>query len=300
MDSRILSWLVCAAIAAVVGWLVLWSHSGNGAAVNGQPPAGQPGTGTQVADQEGLREMLTSTFTQNDPKQCTQNMTRAFLRHSFGSSAGTLDRCRRGNTPQSETNAKSVTVESVSATGSSAIAVIKSNGGRSAGTTSTFRVVRQRGHWKLDQLTDVQIDRVQLDQTLRNDLGERGYLPSETTCAMAKYDQAVSDEDIERSAIVGDQSSTAVAPYAASCLSRPTLLRQLGEVITASLAVRGIDGSVAKCVVDRITHGVPTTRLRHLLAAGERGADGWARLGYEAALACNGDRSGASPSASAA
>jgi hypothetical protein len=254
-----------------------------------------------VADQEGLREMLTSTFTQNDPKQCTQNMTRAFLRHSFGSSAGTLDRCRRGNTPQSETNSKSVTVESVTATGSSAIAVIKSNGGRSAGTTSTFRVVRQRGHWKLDQLTDVQIDRVRLDQTLKNDLGESGYLPSETTCAMAKYDQAVSDADIERTAIVGgDRSSTDVAPYAASCLSRPTLLRQLGEEITASLAVRGINGPVVNCVVDRITHGVPTTRLRHLLAAGERGADGWARLGYEAALACEGGRSGASPSASAA
>jgi hypothetical protein len=242
--------------------------------------------------------MLSRTFTENDPKQCTENMTRAFLRHSFGSSAGTLDRCHRANTPQSETNAHSVTVESVTATGSAAIAVIKMNGGRSDGTTSTFKVVDEHGHWKLDRLTDVQIDRVRLDQTLKNELGERGYLPSETTCAMAKYDQAVSDDAIERSSIEADPSSVEVEPYAASCLSRPTLLRQLSEDFTAALAVRGITGPVVKCVVDRITHGVPTVRLRHLLAAGERGTDGWAKLGYEAALAC--DRSGTSPSTSAA
>jgi hypothetical protein len=244
--------------------------------------------------------MLSATFTKNDPKQCTQNMTRAWLRRSFGSSPGTLDRCRRTNTPQSETDAQSVTVESVTANGSSATAVVKLNGGRSDGTVSTFRVVREGGHWKLDQMTDVQIDRARLDETLKNDLGKNGYLPAETTCAMAKYDQAVSDQDIERSSIVGDPSAVDVVPYAASCLSRPTLLRQLGEVITASLALRGIQGAVVNCVVDRVTHGVPTTRLRHLLAAGERGADGWARLGYEAALACMGGRSGPSPSTAAA
>jgi hypothetical protein len=242
--------------------------------------------------------MLTRTFTENDPKQCTQNMTRAFLRHSFGSSAGTLDRCHRTNTPQSETNAKSVTVESLTATGSSAIAVIRLSGGQSDGTTSTYKVVNEDGHWKLDQLTDVQIDRARLDQTLTNELGQHGYLPAETTCAMAKYDQAVSDEDIERSAVVGDPTSLDVGRYAASCLSRPTLLRQLSEEFTAALALRGITGPVVRCVVDRITHGVPTVRLRHLLAAGEQGTNGWLKLGYEAALAC--DRSGSSPSTSTA
>jgi hypothetical protein len=299
MDSRV-SWLVCAAIAGVVGWLVLWSHGGNDAAVNRPPPAAQPGGGVQVADSDGLREMLSKTFTENDPKQCTQNMTRAFLRHSFGATAGTLDRCHRSNTPQSDTYAESVTIESVTATGSSAIAVIKLSGGPSDGTTSTYRVVRENRNWKLDQLTDLQIDRARLDQTLTNELGERGYLPAETTCAMAKYDQAVSDADIERSAVVGDPTSLDVAPYAASCLSRPTLLRQLGEGFTAALALRGITGPVVRCVVERMTHGVPTVRLRHLLAAGERGTGGWAKLGYEAALGCMGGRSGASPSTSAA
>ncbi len=300
MDSRVLSWVVCAVIAGVVAWLALWSHGGNGAGVDGPPPPGQPGGGAQVADQEGLREMLSRTFTQNDPKQCTQNLTRAFLRHSFGSSAGTLDRCHRVNTPQSETNAQSVTIESISATGSSAIAVIKANGGRSDGTVSTFRVVHEGGHWKLDQLTHVQIDRARLDQTLRNDLGEHGYLPAETSCAMDKYDQAVSNADIERSAIVGDPSAMDVGQYAASCLSRPTLLRVLGQDIETALAVRGFPGPITRCVVERITRGVPTGSLRHLLAAGERGADGWAKLGYESAVACMGGHSSPSPGTSRA
>jgi len=299
MDSRMISWLACAAIAAVLIWFAIWSGSGDGGPAS-SPPPGQPTSGAQVVDQTSLQQMLSATFTQNDPKQCIENMTRGWLRHSFGSSAGTLDRCRRSNTPQSETDAKSVTVESVSVTGSSAIAVVKFDGGRSDGMVGTFRLLHQGGHWKLDQMTDVQVDRARLDQTIRNELGARGYLPAETSCAMAKYDQAVSDEDLERSAIIGDSSPFEVSQYAASCLSRPTLLRELGQVITASLAVRGIRGSIVRCVVDRITHGVPTARLRHLLAAGERGADGWVRLGYEAAQSCVGDRSGPSPSTSSA
>jgi hypothetical protein len=118
---------------------------------------------------------------------------------------------------------------------------------------------------------------------------------------MAKFDHTVSDADIERSAIVGDYSSIAVGGLAASCLSRPTLLRELGEGIAASLHVHGIRGSVVNCVVDRMTRGVPTVRLRHLLAAGPRGAEGWVRIAYEAAASCVGNGgSGSSPSTSRA
>ena len=47
-----------------------------------------------------------------------------------------------------------------------------------------------------------------------------------------------------------------------------------------------------------MTHGVPTVRLRHLLAAGDRGSDGWIRLAYGAARECLGGGSGSAPSAS--
>ena len=91
-----------------------------------------------------------------------------------------------------------------------------------------------------------------------------------------------------------------VESYAASCLTRPTLLRVLGEDIAASLEIHGIHGPTVKCVVDRMTHGVPTVRIRHLVAAGPHGAEGWARIAYEAAAACLGTSSGGAPATSSA
>jgi hypothetical protein len=244
--------------------------------------------------------MLRRTSTQNDPKQCTNDLTRAYLLHHFGPGKGALDRCRRTNTPQAERAADRITVEGLTATGSSAIATIRMTGGYSDGSVVTYRVVNENGRWKLDRLSDIQIDRAAYDRYVKNQLGAQGYLPSETTCAMAKFDQTVTNGDIERSTIIGDPSSIGIAGLAASCLTRATLLRELGEGITASLHVHGLRGPVVRCVVDRMTHGVPTVRLRHIVAAGPRGAEGWARIAYEAADACLGNGSSGGPSTSTA
>jgi hypothetical protein len=298
MDSRIVPWLACAAIAVVLVWFAIWSGGGTDQPANGGPPASnQPAAGTQVGGQMGLQQALTSVFTQNDPKQCTNAMTRAFLRERFGSYKGTLDRCRRSNTAQSETSADSITVESITPKGNANMAAVMAHGGSLDGSVLTVRVVREGGQWKLDSLTDIQINRANFDQHLKTALGARGYLPAETSCAMAKFDQTVSDADVERNLIIGD-ADVGIEGDAASCLSRPTLLRVLGEDFEASLEIRGFSGPIVRCVVNRLTHGVPTARLRHLLAAGEQGADGWARLGYEAALECVGGRSGGPPATS--
>jgi hypothetical protein len=304
VSREAISWLVCGAIAVVLVGLLLFGGGGVTSG-GGEPAAHQTAGSTPVtapagtplgpADRPVVEQMLTRTFTQNDPKQCTQDMTSSFLRHSFGSEKGTLDRCRRSNTPQSAPSAKSVAVESITATSGGATAVIKASSDNSMdGSVLTLRLVRQSGHWKLDQIVDIQIDRTLLDQHLREQLGAQGYLPSETSCATAKFDRTISDEDIERDAIVGGSSSSSstVEADAVSCLSRPTLLRELSQEFTAVLNSRGLPASITRCVVDHLTHGVPTSRLRHLLAEGLRGAEGWYRLGYQAVVACAGGRSG--------
>jgi hypothetical protein len=304
MDSKVVSWLACVAIAAVLIWFAVWSGGGGGGSQAGPTLAGQPAppanpaAAAPVADQSSLVDMLRRTSTENDPKQCTNDLTHAFLVQRFGPSKGALDRCRRSNTPQAQRSADSIAVEGLTATGSSAIAVIRLAGGYADGSVLTYRVVNQGGRWKLDRLSDIQIDRAAYDLRVKNQLGAEGYLPSETTCALTKFDQTVSDADIERSAILGDYSSIAIGGLAASCLSRATLLRELGEGITASLHIHGLRGPVVNCVVERMTHGVPTVRLRHLLAAGPRGAEGWARISYEAAASCLGNDSGGSTSTS--
>jgi hypothetical protein len=301
-----LTWIACGAVALVLIGMVLFGGGGSkkdggpsGAPASSSTPTPAVGAAPAPADQAAIEEMLTRGFTESDPKQCTQDMTPSLLRQTYGREKGTLDRCRRGNTPQSEADAKSVEVESVMATSDGATAMVKVTSDNSLdGSVLTLRLVRQGGRWKLDRLADIQIDRVRLDQHVREHLGARGYLPAETSCAIDKFDRTVSDQDIERDAIVGGPGSSAssIQAEAASCLSRPTLLRELSAGFTAGLSGRGVPAPITRCVVDHLTHGVPTSRLRHLLEAGSRGADGWYRLSYEAFEACVGHSSGAGQS----
>jgi hypothetical protein len=296
--------LVCGAIALMLVGLLLFGGGGDGGNGVVGPAANQTAEGPQVpaasgtavatADRSAIEQMLTRAFTENDPKQCTQDMTPSFLRYSFGAEKGTLDRCRRSNTPQSEPSAKSVAVESVTAASGRATATIKVTSDNSLdGSVLTLGLVRDDGRWKVNRLSDIEIDRARLDQHVRDQLGAHGYLPAETSCAIVKFDRTVSDQAIERDTVIGGASTSAgvIGADAASCLSRPTLLRELSQEFTAAFRSRGVPAPITRCVVDRLTHGVPTSRLRHLLEAGFRGADGWYKLGYQAVAACAGGRS---------
>jgi hypothetical protein len=298
MDSR-LSIGITAAIGVLLIWLAFSSTGGGGssspaggnpASSSTPPPSAQQPSGTsQVADRSSIEDLLTRTYTENDPRQCTRDMTRAFLRQSFGSESGTLDRCRRRNTPQSEVMAKSIEVHSVGASGSKATAMIRlSSTNTLDGSTMTLSLAREGGHWKLNKLVDVQIDRPRFDQHLRDELGSRGYLPAETSCAVAKLDQSVSDAEIERDVIIASSSYEYIQSAAVSCLSRPTLIRELRREFSAVLSSRGFPPRVTRCVVDKLTRGLPIARLRHLLAAGSRSAEAWFKLGYQATLDCTG------------
>jgi hypothetical protein len=295
MDVR-LSWLITGGIAVLLLWLAFSSSGGGGQspAPAGSPTGAFPSAGaTQVRDQASIEDVVRRTFTQNDPKQCTRDMTPAFLRSSFGSEKGTLDRCRRGNTSQSETSAKSITIQRVVGRGPNATAVFSASSSNTLdGSVLIVSLVHEGGRWKLDSFDDIQIDRARFDQHLRDDLGARGYLPAETSCAIGKLDRTLSSDQIERNVVNQDSSYEYIFSSAVSCLSRPTLLRELGQGMTAALDSRGVPARVTRCVVDRLTHGVPIGRLRHLLAAGSRSAETWYRLGYQAILACAGQGPG--------
>ena len=291
MDAR-LSWLLSGGIAVFLLWLV-FSSAGGGSDPSSTPAnspgAPPPGAPPQTGDRSAIDDVLNRTFTQNDPSQCTQDVTAAYLHQVFGSEKGAEDRCRRHSTPQSELTARSIAVQSVVGGGSRATAVIRlSSTNTLDGSVQIISLVHQGGRWKLDKLVDVQIDRARFDQQLRNELGARGYLPAETSCAVGKLDRTVPSDEIERDIVIGDSSYEYIENSAVSCLSRPTLLREFGEEITAAFRSRGVPQQVTRCVVDRLTHGVPIMRLRHLLAAGSRSAEAWWQLGYQAVQACAG------------
>jgi hypothetical protein len=302
--------MVCGAICLVLVGLLLLGVGGGGPKQPGagglspssapQPPATAQAAGpAQPADRSAIDDVLTRTFTQNDPRQCTQDITPGYLRHVFGAEKGALDRCRRHNTPQSEVMAQSIEIQSVSGGGSEATAVIKTSGANTLdGSVMTIGLVHQGDRWKLNKLLDVRIDRSRFDQHLRDELGSRGYLPAETSCAVGKLDRTVSDAAIETDLLIGESSYEYIDGAAVSCLSRPTLLRELSQAFTAAFSSRGVPTRVTHCVVSRLTHGVPIVRLRHLLAAGSRSAEAWWHLGYQAVLACAGDGAAGAESSS--
>jgi hypothetical protein len=301
MDVR-LSWLVTGGVAVLLLWLAFSLSSSGGQA--GGPTANSPGAfpaapSGQASDRSSIEDVVRRTWTENDPQQCTRDLTPAYLRSMFGSQKGTLDRCRRRNTPQSERSANSITIHSVVGRGSSATVVFSASSSNTLdGSVATVSLVRQGGRWKLDSFDDIQIDRARFDQHLRDDLGARGYLPTETSCAVAKLDGTVSSKQIEQNVLNQDSSYEYILSSAVSCLQRSTLLRVLGQEFTAAFNSRGMPPRVTRCVVDRLTRGVPIGRLRHLLAAGSHSAESWWRLGYQAVTAClHGGPAGAAESA---
>jgi hypothetical protein len=296
-----ISWVICGAVALVLLGFLFLGESGDKGQQGGAPGAPPPAGAAQTAAHSTIGDLLNRTFTQNDPKACTRDLTAAYLHQTFGSEKGALDRCRRSNTPQAPKGAKSIEIQSVSTSGASGTAVLRQSSANTLdGSVVTLRLRRQGGRWKLDQLANVQIDRARFDQHLRHDLGARGYLPAETSCAVAKLDRSVGSDQIERDLVIGESSYEYIYSTAVSCLGRSTLLRELGEGMRDALASRGVSTQVTRCVVGRLTHGVPIVRLRHLIAAGSRSAEAWWQLGYQALIGCAGSGSaGAAQSAAA-
>ncbi len=187
MDAR-LSWLFTAGIAGFLVWLAFWGTSA---------------PNSQAGGRQAIEQMIGRTFTENDPAQCTQDMTPALVEQSCHEGTTSMQRCVEENKTEEEAIADTVTIESVVVNGLTARAVVVAHGGEMAGSQVTVDLVADGGRWKLDHLADVQIDRASFDQNYIRKMQAAGITPSESRCVVRALDREVSDAEIERASSGG-------------------------------------------------------------------------------------------------
>ena len=254
MDAR-LSVLLTAGIAAFLVWLAFWGTASPDPQAGGRP---------------AIEQMLNRTFTENDPAQCSNDMTPAFVSQSFGGHEDTtpMQRCVEQNTDENEPAAKSVTVKSVALNGRSARAVVLAHGGDMDGSQATVDLVVQDGRWKLDRLADIQIDRASLDRTYLQQMQAMGMTTSESRCLLRAFDREFSDAELERATLSGVDNLESEG-VGLGCLGRSTLVAMFEKGIASGAQSRGIPAPVADCIASRFTAGMSTAELRAFVKAGE-------------------------------
>ena len=286
MDSRLISWAICAAIAGVIVWFGFWVNTG---------PASHSAAEAQI------RAMLTRSLTENDPVQCTQDMTPAFRRRQFGDgSANPLAKCRDENTDGTNSLAKEVQFESVSVQGATAHAVIEVSGSSLDGSVLGMDLVLDGSRWKVDRLASIQIDRPRMDGAIEQEASVKGITSAQAPCLVDALDRTYSDAQLEQTLLAGGKPDTGSAAY--GCMGRATLLRSFEKGVVHSLSSRDVPRPVSECIFHRLTDGLSLAQLRNLV----RGAAAHSfRLGDQArgaALICAaayGARQGAAPPAAA-
>jgi hypothetical protein len=275
MNPReIVSWAACGTIVAVLIGLVLFSGGGD------------PADDESEAAETAIKQMLSRTLTESDPAQCTEDFTPQFLRQNFGD-GDELERCIRVNSQDEDPSAERVQVDRVTITGATAEAVIEASGGGMDGSIITVEVVHDFDRWKLDRMVDVQIDRAKFDRVIEERALENGLSPDETRCYVAAFARAVSDEELERLSISGEDPD--FNGIGINCISKATLVRQIGEEISQSMEGDDIPQPVIDCVVHRLTHGLSGAQLRALVAT--RGNGRFGALSRAAGFACGRDYS---------
>jgi hypothetical protein len=252
MDAR-LSWLLTAGIAGFLVWLAFWGTSSSNNQAGGRP---------------AIEQMLSRTMTENDPAQCTEDMTPALVEQSFGGHEGTtpMQRCVEKNTTEEDAMADSVTIKSVQVNGLTARAVIATHGGSMDGGQVTVDLVAQGGRWKLDHLADIQFDRAKVDRMYLREMQVAGMTPGESRCLVRTFDREFSDAELERAALSGvDNLET--EGVGLGCLSRATLVRLFEKGVASNVQSRGIPAPVADCIAFRFTSGMSESALRGVIKA---------------------------------
>ncbi len=270
MESRLVSWAICAAIAGVVVWFGFWVNAGP--------------TSPSAAEAQ-IRAMLTRSLTENDPAQCTQDMTSAFRRRQFGDgSANPLAECRDENKDGSNSLAKEVQFESVSVQGPNAHAVVDVSGSSLDGSVIGVDLVLDGPRWKLNRLASIQIDRPRMDRAIEQEAIAKGFTPAQARCSVEALDRTYSDERLEQTMLAGASPDIGSAAY--GCLGRATLLRSFEKGLVQNLSSKGVPHPVSECIFHRLTDGLSLAQLRNFV----RGAAAHSfRLGDQArgaALIC--------------
>lgn len=128
----------------------------------------------------------------NKPAKCTEAMTQGFLEQSTKSTGfEALKSCVR-EAGDASNNPKSVAISRVAVHGSKATANAAFVGGGFNGQTVTVTLVKEKGQWKVDELTGfAELDKAALAETYGEQLKEAGGLKApQVKCIVGGLEEA--------------------------------------------------------------------------------------------------------------
>lgn len=206
--------------------------------------------GGGASDPDQIQQVLTTSFTTDDPVQCDQ-VTQKGLKQIAPSVADAADPAKacRDALDQSS-SADSIRVTGLKVNGDHATAMVTSQGGSFVGTEVTVALADQDG-WKIDGFDGVRIvDRnaylTSLDQAAQDSFGNDALRPRDSRCIIDYIHKNVSNAELERSVRTGDKKYAYDA--ARFCLGGGIDLIAITQLVETQLIHEGIDPDQARCL----------------------------------------------------
>jgi hypothetical protein len=233
---------------------------------------------SESAEERAIREVITRASTDDDPASCEQLATGAFLAQMYGHSESPLDACTE-DAREDPPDAEAAEVTSIDIQGARAQATTALSGGVLDGMVMTFELLEAAGGWKINRLTEIEIDRRRFDDANRSDLIREGFKPPEADCAIKRLQHEFGTEAIEDLYIDGEVDRLGGAFF--GCVSRETMAELFVREGLSSDEVAGREG----CMVDQVTDRYRPEALERAYARGTAEQQ-MSELGRHAAAAC--------------
>lgn len=217
------------------------------------------GDDTDGKDEADIRTIIREASTSTDPGLCTTHQTQALLEQDSATKGrAAVTSCREGAAGDA---ADSVDISSVDVTGdTTANASLRLHGGGANELEDQqleFRLRKEGERWKIDRLTDIDLDRAKFDRGLRREFTmPPNRIPAPVAECFIEQLGPLSDAKLEAGLLKPDPSF--IAEPLLRCFLPATLRRE------------GVPAAVIRCTVRRMRERFePAELVRLVLAGGE-------------------------------
>jgi hypothetical protein len=227
---------------------------------------GVPLATTGPDDESEVRDLLEWSFTENDPAQCTEAITRRFLDEGWpGEGAEAMERCIEVNTESERPMASRITITATSITGETGSASVRIDEGQFVGYTMNLELVREGDAWKIDRYAGFDLDRATFDRQVRAGAIEDGFSKAEADCIVSRYRRMFTDSQLEElMRKEGEDAEASWVPAIALCMDGARIRSLFIGALRERL--QDLPPAVVRCAVSVIRRQ-SIAQLRALTAA---------------------------------
>jgi hypothetical protein len=224
------------------------------------------------SDTARIRAVIERAYTTAEPENCTKLVTPEFARQAQleDDTDAAIKSCRES--AETDEPSDSVKISRVTVNEDGAEAEFTPEGGDVDGQRFTVRLIKAGTDWKLDRITDVELDRDRFEAALRDGLiRPPDALSEERADCVIENLEGVSDAEIERAIVEADPAVFTEAVTLCEGVGRRGGVRGAfeGALRRNLLQVQGLSPEQADCVLRRLRKVLSADQLERLVRSGE-------------------------------